>query len=89
MTKPPLPLDERPTIKSEWEDFAKIIPAHAPARQREEMRKAFYGGAVAMFAMVTGHLDGGTEPTANDLAYMDRISNEIKTYGNAIARETN
>lgn len=83
------PLDKRPTIKSEWEEFSKVIPAHAPARQRDEMRKAFYGGAVAMFAMMTGHLDGGEEATEADLAYMNRINDELKAYQNALAAETN
>lgn len=41
------------TIFSEWQSFERdVVPAAAPAIQREEMRRAFYAGAQAMYALV-------------------------------------
>ena len=43
------------TIFSEWQSFERdVVPAAAPAIQREEMRRAFYAGAQAMYALVMG-----------------------------------
>ena len=37
-------------FQKQWQDFEKsVIPPNAPAVQRQEMRRAFYAGASAMF----------------------------------------
>lgn len=43
------------TVQSLWEGFAlTCMPAEAGEVQRTETRLAFYGGALAMFALMTG-----------------------------------
>ena len=41
-------------INALWEDFqSKVIPADAAEFQRQEMRRAFYAGAVSAFGICT------------------------------------
>jgi hypothetical protein len=45
------------TIQEAWESFERaVVPIDAPPIQRQEMRKAFYAGAVSMLNIVTGPL---------------------------------
>lgn len=45
------------TVASLWERFASTcVPADAGPVQRHETRMAFYGGASAMFGLMTGPL---------------------------------
>lgn len=42
-----------PTLFEQWKSFElAVVPIAAPAIQREEMRRAFYAGAVACFGVV-------------------------------------
>jgi len=76
-----LPLDERPTLGSEWFDFlAKVVPLDAAPVQRQEMQRAFYAGAQAMFSLMTGQLDADHEPTLLDVAYLESLHQELQRY---------
>ena len=51
------------TVFAQWQSYAnKVVPADAPAIQREECRRAFYAGAAAMLALVLA----AVEPAEGD-----------------------
>lgn len=67
------------SLFDEWRDFeAKIIPKHAPAIQREECRRAFYAGAVCMFALT---LDATTpQDEAECELRLTQLHDELNAY---------
>ena len=79
-------MTERRTLADQWSQFVrKVGLTNMHAIQRKEMRRAFYAGAASLLdAMMTG-LDEDREPTADDLAYLDRISDELEKFGLDIA----
>lgn len=82
LKKGTIPLRERRTLADEWRDFERqIMPKDAPRVQRVEMKRAWYAGAVTLFALVSGGFDADSEPTELDVAYLESISNEIEAYG--------
>lgn len=65
-------------IREQWESFERqVIPIGASAIQRQEMRRAFYAGAIALFSSILSILDPGTEPTDRDLRVMDALKAEM------------
>ena len=52
----------------------------APADQLREMRMAFFAGAQHLFGSIMTVLEPGDEPTDKDLARMDLIDKELKTF---------
>ncbi|MEI9995147.1 MAG: hypothetical protein WDM91_11170 [Rhizomicrobium sp.] len=57
------------------------IPPDAPEVQLEEMRNAFFAGAKHLFSSIMIVLDPGSEePTAADMARMDKIQRELDAY---------
>ena len=52
----------------------------APADQLREMRMAFFAGAQHLFGSIMTILEPGDEPTDKDLARMDLIDKELKTF---------
>lgn len=76
-----IPLRERRTLGDEWEDFEKrIIPKTAGPIQRQEMKRAFYGGAGTMFGLLSTGFDKDEDPTEIDLDYMTNIHNELRVF---------
>lgn len=68
-------------ISQAWTDYAvQVLPPTCPAVQRQETRRAFYAGAVALFSSIMGILEPGAEATEKDLANMDAINNELKQF---------
>lgn len=53
----------------------------APEVQVNEMRMAFMAGAQHPFSSIMNILDPGEEPTAADLARIEKISNELDEFG--------
>ena len=79
-----IPLRERLTLAESWTEFERaVLPAHVGDLQRSEMRKAFYGGASAMFGCVTGGLDADHEPTMKDLEYLDSLNKELHDFAHS------
>jgi hypothetical protein len=71
----------RQIIETEWRNFAEaVLPVNASTVQHVEMRRAFYAGAVALFAALVTGMDPGDEPTEMDLAKMDSIKAEFDRY---------
>lgn len=73
--------DEGKIIEGGWQGFRMIVmPKEAPQIQNDEMRKAFYAGAVHLFASIMNILDPGSEPTERDLRRMDQIHQELEAF---------
>ena len=72
-------------IEAAWLSFERqVIPPTAPDVQRQEMRRAFYAGAQALFTGILGMLDPGTEPTEADLGKMDAVQAELLTFAESV-----
>lgn len=71
---------KRASLGDEWEAFRKAIIPKVGQVQREEMRKAYYAGASAVFYLLTSLMDEGDEVTQADLAYLDSINAELKAF---------
>jgi hypothetical protein len=77
------------TIRAGWDDYDRtILPPEAGAVQRRETRRAFYAGAIHMFHTLVTNVSatGDDEPTAEDLAMMDRLKAEIDRYAADLGR---
>lgn len=75
-------------IKEAWERFAaECVPADAEDVQRVETRRAFYAGALSLFAGICGAVEPGEgEPTAADMAVLDGVREEFQAYEAELAR---
>jgi len=72
---------ERQRVLELWNDFSgRVISRQAGAVQRHEMQMAFFGGASALFALIIGSLEPGTEATTKDLEVMSEIQRELERY---------
>lgn len=67
------------SIDKEWRAFERdIIPASAGHIQRTELRRAFYTGAICMFALINNA--SALEDEAQALARMDLFHAEITAW---------
>jgi biotin synthase-like enzyme len=57
---------------------------NAPQIQRQEMRRAFYAGASALFTIMTTQMTEGDEPQEADMNMMDDIHQELNDFSDAI-----
>lgn len=75
-------------IKEAWERFAaECLPANVGEVQRVETRRAFYAGALSLFAGICGAVEPGEgEPTAADMAMLDGVREEVEQYKAELAR---
>jgi hypothetical protein len=72
-------------IAERWRVFEESTLRGASRVQRDEMRKAFFFGALALFDLLMNALAPGAEPTDSDLAIMDGINEELRGF---VKRET-
>jgi hypothetical protein len=79
-------MPKRLSLANQWTTFElKTGVANTSDIQRQEMRRAFYGGAASLMdAMMLGFSED-SEPTEEDLQYMDSIAKELKKFGEDIA----
>jgi len=69
-------------LEPEWLSYRKeVIPKDAGGVQIEECRRAFYGGAVALFNAVMTMLDPQVEATEADLQKMQDLQEELAAFG--------
>lgn len=74
-------MTHRRSLAQEWFDFdVRVVPKGAEEVQRTETRRAFYAGAQAIFGLMTTELDEDKEPTAADLAYVESLHTELRTF---------
>src|SRR5262245_43556272 len=58
-------------LETVWHEFErKVMPQGAGEIQRREMRRAFFSGAWAIYAIMMNQMDADREHTANDLELM-------------------
>lgn len=80
--------DKHKPIDEEWDNFVKqVLPKNVSKVQREEMRRAFYGGAVSLFSLIVNSFDGGEEATEADLQLMDDVKENFDDYARDMARK--
>jgi hypothetical protein len=80
--------DEGRLVEAGWMGF-RIAVVHRDATpfQLEEMRMAFMGGAMHLFASITSILDDGDDATEADLSRLSLINDELQKFaGEMIAR---
>jgi len=78
----------RKIIEEAWESYERqVIPQTAPQVQRIESRRAFYAGAIGTFYGLLGNVGSGDgPPTAEELAIVDGIHNELTEWGERMKR---
>lgn len=77
------PLVDRKTLRSMWLTLINDprVYAHPPGpEQTRELRRAFYAGAHSWAQLMLSEMDGGTEPTEEDLEYMTSLHEEIEEF---------
>lgn len=68
-------------LAEEWRSYQEqVIPPAAPSVQITESRRAFYAGARSILSILLERLSPGTEPTQEDLAWMDKIEAELDQF---------
>lgn len=73
-------------IEKEWALYSTLIPMGAAESQVRETKRAFYGGAQTLLAIIMRMLDPGTEPTEADLRKMDEIDRELRDFLEQVKR---
>jgi hypothetical protein len=74
-------------INNEWDSFReRVLSPEAPEVQVTEMRRAFFGGAMALFGSLMTKFDEGEEETERDLAQMDAIDKELRDFGARVGK---
>lgn len=72
---------KRQLMAEQWDSFARaVLPSNCGSDQRLEMRRAFYAGAQAILFKVIMSLAPDSEPTADDLAMMDNLQQELSDF---------
>lgn len=67
-------------VEAAWQTFRVIIPIRAPREQKQEMKKAFFAGAFAMFAELVNGVDDAPDITPSDMSMMDEIDAELEAF---------
>jgi len=74
-------------IEGQWAQFReKVISANASDIQLREMRRAFYAGAWAYYALVMNRLNPTSEPTGDDIQLLAGLDDEMREFGESILR---
>lgn len=80
--------DKGKLIEAGWVGLRlAAIPENASKEQLQQMRKAFFAGALHLFSSIMVILDEDREPTEADLRRMSLISDELETFGAELKRE--
>jgi hypothetical protein len=74
-------------IETQWHEFRRrVMPKDAGDVQLIEMRRAFFAGAWAYYALVMNVLDVGEEATARDLEIMAALDAEMREFAERVKR---
>ncbi len=75
-------------IHAEWAEFERtVVPPEAGPRQRREMQKAFYAGALSLLTVLLRGLEDGEEVTPADDQMMTHVHAELVEFGEQVVRE--
>lgn len=73
--------DSGQIIEGGWAGFClAVMPKGASQTQIDEMRKAFFAGALHLFASIMCVLEPDAEPTEKDMRRMSQIHEELQTF---------
>jgi hypothetical protein len=68
-------------VLEQWNEFVRMaLRPDAPAIQKLEMRRAFYGGAHMILFRILDELTAGDEATPADLETMKDIQQELREF---------
>ncbi|MFN6460827.1 MAG: hypothetical protein RMZ41_003140 [Nostoc sp. DedVER02] len=73
-------MTKKQRLQEEWQDFEKaVVPKNASALQKQEMRRAFYAGALIMFSLTRGL---GSDDISEDEAFevFGGLEQELKEF---------
>lgn len=74
-------MTRRMLVLEQWNEFVRMtLRPDAPAIQKLEMRRAFYGGAYMILFRVMAELSAGGETTPADLETMRDIQPELTEF---------
>ena len=75
-------------LETEWNIFRNaVIPKNAPQVQLTEMRRAFFAGSWAIYALMMNRLDPEKEPTGADLEFMAKLDKEMRHFNDRVTKE--
>lgn len=73
----------------QWAKYERaVLPREASAVQREETKRGFYAGARALFTLME-HVSLDKEPTADDIANLDALNEELNAFARRVASASN
>lgn len=69
-------------IETAWTSYREaVVPKDAPPIQLQESKRAFFGGAWALYALLMNDLDHSTdEDTPQDLGLMMKLDAELRGF---------
>jgi hypothetical protein len=71
-------VDDGKVIEGGWVGFVLACKLEdAPQHQLDDMRRAFFGGAMHLFSSILSFLEDGHEPTDKDMDRMSAVSDEL------------
>lgn len=74
------------TIQEQWEAFSKLtLPANASPIQRQEVRRAFYGGVEGMVRILDAVAASNVSEEAG-MQILNGCQDELRRFATAIAR---
>ena len=74
-------------LETEWMTYRnKVLPKNAGEVQITESRRAFFGGAWAIYALMMNALEEGTEATPADVRLMEKLHNEMVEFHNRMVK---
>jgi hypothetical protein len=74
-------------LETEWMRYRNaVIPKDASPVQLLESRRAFYGGAWALYALMMNSLHPDVEPTESDTKMMAKLDAEMREFGERVKR---
>ena len=78
-------MTKRLVVAEQWDSFARaVLPANVSPVQRQEMRRAFYGGAQGLLYSILKLLTPGVEPSEDDMRMMSGIERELSDFADQV-----
>jgi hypothetical protein len=68
------------TLAEQWRSYETTLPKSAGSVQRQETRRAFYGGAQAAFEVLVHGVSAGSEVTEDDESLMVSLAAELEQF---------
>lgn len=84
------PNNKPPLIANAWREYERLVldPIGAGAVQRQETKRAFYFGALALFDGIIFGMTPGDEPRPPDIKLLDGIHEELREFTEYIKRHS-